>query len=183
MIFTQTPLAGAYLITLNPKGDNRGWFARTYCQQEFSVIGHTDPWVQMNHSMTSRAGAVRGMHYQNPPDAEIKLVRCIAGKVYDVIIDLRTGSPTFRHWFGVELSAENKQMIYIPKGFAHGFQTLSDDCQLLYCHSHYYTPESEGAVRFDDPLIGIQWPLPATDLSARDAAHPYLDDRFAGLTP
>lgn len=182
MTFTETSLAGAYLITLSPRSDNRGWFMRTYDKQLFSQIGHTDDWVQMNHSMTRQTGAVRGMHFQHPPQAEIKLVRCVAGRVFDVIIDLRADSPTFLAWFGAELSADNGQMIYIPKGFAHGFQTLIDDCQLVYCHSAYYAPDCEGAIRYNDPKISIQWPLPVTDLSERDATHPLLTDRFVGLT-
>lgn len=181
MTFTETPLAGAYLVTLAPRSDSRGWFMRTYDEQRFRQIGHTADWVQMNHSLTNQAGAVRGMHFQYPPFAEVKLVRCISGRVFDVIIDLRTGSPTFLHWFGAELSATNGQMLYIPEGLAHGFQTLTDNCQLLYCHSAYYTPEHEGAVRYDDPAIRIQWPLPVTDLSARDATHPLLDDQFIGI--
>lgn len=182
MIFSKTPLTGAYVVTISPRGDNRGWFARTFCQHEFAQIGHTDSWVQMNHSVTLQKGAIRGMHFQHQPHAEIKLVRCIAGRVFDVIVDLRLESPTLGQWFGAELSVENGQMMYIPKGFAHGFQTLTSDCQLLYCHSNFYEPQSEGAVRFDDPRIGIQWPLPVTDLSTRDASHPLLDDRFTGLT-
>lgn len=182
MQFKQTSLLNAWIIQLQLAEDNRGWFARTYCQNKFAQIGHQEPWVQMNHSMTHQTGAIRGMHFQQQPYAEIKLVRCIAGSVFDVIIDLRAGSPTLGHWFGEELSAENGQMMYIPKGFAHGFQTLTTDCQLIYCHSNYYAPDSEGAIRFDDPRIGIQWPLPVTDLSARDASHLLLDDRFAGLT-
>jgi dTDP-4-dehydrorhamnose 3,5-epimerase len=182
MIFEETPLAGAYVVTLTPRSDNRGWFARTFCQDEFAQIGHTEPWVQMNHSMTHQAGAIRGMHFQHPPYAEIKLVRCIAGRVFDVIVDLRADSTTFGNWFGAELSADNYKMMYIPKGFAHGFQTLTTDCQLLYCHSNYYTPDSEGAVRFDDPRINIQWPLPVTDLSNRDASHPLLTDEFGGIS-
>ncbi|MGM9512077.1 dTDP-4-dehydrorhamnose 3,5-epimerase [Larkinella sp. GY13] len=182
MIFTETALTGAYLISLKPFRDNRGWFARTYCRRDFEAVGLAADWVQMNHSMTQQTGAIRGMHYQNPPHAEIKLVRCIAGRVFDVIIDLRAGSSTFGRWFGTELSAENQQMVYIPKGFAHGFQTLTEHCELIYCHSDYYTPGSEGAVRYNDPQIGIEWPLPAADLSARDAAHPLLDTSFHGLT-
>lgn len=182
MTFLETPLAGAYLITISPRGDSRGWFARTYCEREFSQIGHHAPWVQMNHSMTRQLGAIRGMHFQYQPHAEIKLVRCVAGRVFDVLVDLRAGSPTLGQWFGAELSAENGQMMYVPKGFAHGFQTLATDCQLLYCHSNFYEPQREGAVRFDDPKIGVQWPLPVTDISARDASHPLLDDPFVGIT-
>ena len=124
MIFIPTPLKGSYEIVLEPKGDNRGWFARFYCKKEFEQINHTKEWVQMNHSFTSTKGSIRGMHFQNPPYAEVKLVRCIAGAVYDVIIDLRKDSPTFLQHYGTQLSAENKKMLYIPEGFAHGFQTL-----------------------------------------------------------
>ena len=181
MTFTETSLPGAYLIALSPRSDNRGWFVRTYDQTEFSQIGHTANWVQMNQSQTRQMGAIRGMHFQQPPYAEIKLVRCIVGRVFDVIIDLRAGSPTLGKWFGAELSAANQLSMYIPKGFAHGFQTLTHDCELVYCHSEFYAPESEGAVRFDDPRIGISWPLPITDLSARDANHPLLTTSFTGL--
>ena len=182
MTFTETPLSGAYLVTLAPRGDNRGWFARTYDKELFRQIGHTDDWVQMNQSMTHQTGAVRGMHFQYPPHAEIKLVRCIHGCVFDVIIDLRRNSPTFLQWFGAELSASNQTALYIPRGFAHGFQTLTPDCELIYCHSTMYIPASEGAIRFNDPKIGISWPVPVTDLSERDTAHPLLDDQFTGLT-
>jgi dTDP-4-dehydrorhamnose 3,5-epimerase len=182
MTFTETPLSGAYLVTPSPRSDQRGWFMRTYDKQLFTQIGHTADWVQMNHSFTRQVGAVRGMHFQHPPAAEIKLVRCVAGSVFDVIVDLRQGSPTLGQWFGAELSADNKQMLYIPQGFAHGFQTLTTDCQLIYCHSAYYTPDAEGAIRYNDPHIGITWPLPVTDLSERDATHPYLAVDFAGLT-
>ena len=181
MTFTETTLPNAYLITLATRSDNRGWFARTYDKQAFDQIHHTADWVQMNHSLTRQTGALRGMHFQYPPFAEVKLVRCVVGRVFDVIIDIRADSPTFLHWFGTELSETNQQMLYIPKGFAHGFQTLTANCQLVYCHSEYYTPEYEGAIRYDDPRINIVWPLPITDLSERDATHPYLDDRFAGL--
>jgi len=182
MTLTETPLAGAYLITLSPRQDSRGWFMRTYDQATFASVGLAGQWVQMNHSLTHQPGAVRGMHFQHPPHAEVKLVRCVAGRVFDVIVDLRAGSPTFGRWFGTELAAGQPSMLYIPQGFAHGFQTLTTDCQLIYCHSHPYTPDYEGAVRYNDPRIGIDWPLPITDLSDRDAAHPYLDDSFVGLT-
>lgn len=182
MTFTETPLSGAYLITLSPHSDQRGWFARTYDKSAFAHIGHHADWVQINHSLTRQVGAIRGMHFQQSPKAEIKLVRCIAGTVFDVLIDLRAGSPTLGRWFGTELSAENQQMLYIPKGFAHGFQTLTTDCQLIYCHSESYSPDYEGAVRYNDPKISINWPLPVTDLSERDANHSLLNDRFVGLT-
>src|SRR5436190_10486116 len=130
MKFTPTRLNGLYIIDLHPASDARGWFARTYCKNEFASIGHTREWVQLNHSFTSRKGTIRGMHYQFPPHREIKMVRCISGGVLDVAIDLREGSETFLNWTSVELTAENKRMIYIPEGFAHGFQALTDNCEL-----------------------------------------------------
>jgi len=181
MIFTPSELEGVYFIGLQPVGDSRGWFSRTYCKNEFAQIGHTKEWVQMNHSFTSRKGTVRGMHYQLPPFSEIKMVRCIAGAVLDVVVDLRTGSPTFLHHTSIELSAKNKKMIYIPEGFAHGFQCLEDDCELIYHHSAFYTPGAEGGIRYDDPKIGIQWPLPVTEMSDRDKSHPLLNENFKGI--
>ena len=183
MTFSETSLPGAYLVTPAPRHDSRGWFMRTFDKTAFAEIGFTDEWVQMNQSMTHQAGSVRGMHFQRPPRAETKLVRCVAGAVFDVLVDLRAGSPTFLRWFGAELTADNRQMLFIPKGFAHGFQTLTVDCQLVYCHSVAYAPDQEGAIRYDDPRIGIEWPLPVADVSERDATHPFLNDRFAGLTP
>lgn len=181
MIFTATPLAGSYVIGLEPFSDSRGWFARTYCKNEFQQIGHEKEWVQLNHSFTSLKGSVRGMHYQLAPYSEIKMVRCIAGAVYDVIIDLRKASPTFLQWFGMELSAENKKMLYIPEGFAHGFQALADNCELLYHHTEFYTPAAEAGIRYNDPAIHIQWPLALTEISERDAQHPLLDAHFKGV--
>ena len=181
MIFTPTPLTGSYTIDLTPFSDNRGWFARTYCKDEFQQIGHTKEWVQINHSCTVQAGALRGMHYQLPPFQEIKMVRCIAGAVYDVIIDLRRGSASFLQWFGMELSAKNRKMMYIPEGFAHGFQTLAAGSELIYQHTERYTPAAEKAVLYNDPLVGIQWPLPPSDLSDRDRQHPLLDKNFTGI--
>ena len=181
MTFTETLLKGSYVIELNTFTDDRGWFARTYCKNEFSKIGHTSEWLQMNHSFTKQQGAIRGMHYQLPPFSEIKMVRCIAGAVFDVIIDLRKESPTFLKWFGTELSAENKKMLYIPEGFAHGFQTLRNDCELIYHHSQFYTPGAEGGIKFNDPGINISWPMPVTNISERDSQHPLLDENFKGL--
>jgi len=181
MIFSATPLTGSYIISLEAHTDERGWFARTYCKNEFAQIGHNKEWVQMNHSFTAERGTVRGMHFQVRPYGEIKMVRCIAGIVYDVIIDLRQDSPCFLQWFGVELSAKNKKMMYIPEGFAHGFQALTNDCELLYQHTAYYTPGSESGIRYDDPAVHIQWPLQARFISERDAHHPYIDQNFKGL--
>lgn len=181
MIFTPTPLEGSYLIELQPYQDNRGWFARFYCKNEFRQIGHEKEWVQLNHSVTFKKGAIRGMHFQKDPFKEIKMVRCTSGNVFDVIIDLRKNSRTFLHWFGVELSAFNKRMIYIPEGFAHGFQCLSDNCELIYHHTEFYTPNAEAGIRYNDPLIKMEWPLPITELSPRDESHPYLTENFKGI--
>ncbi len=181
MTFTETPLSGAYVVTPSPRRDSRGWFIRTYDRVLFAEIGFAGEWVQMNHSLTGQTGTVRGLHFQRPPFAEVKLVRCVAGRVFDVIVDLRANSPTFLHWFGTELSAHTGQMLYIPEGFAHGFQTLTPDCELVYCHSAEYRPDHEGAVRYNDSRIGIAWPSPVADLSERDATHSLIDDHFTGL--
>lgn len=181
MIFTPTSLPGSYVIDLTPRNDHRGWFARTYCKKEFEQIGNTREFVQMNQSYTREKGALRGLHFQRTPHREIKVVRCLAGAVYDVIVDLRKDSPTFLQWFGVELSAQNKKTLYVPEGFAHGFQTLEENSELLYLVSEFYTPESEGGLRYNDRALKIQWPLPVGDLSEKDAAHPFLTDNFQGL--
>jgi dTDP-4-dehydrorhamnose 3,5-epimerase len=181
MTFTETALKGSYIISLKPFSDERGWFARTYCKNEFAAIGHSKEWVQMNHSFTVEKGTVRGMHFQHPPFSEIKMVRCIAGAVMDVIVDIRKDSPTFLQYVSVELSAVNKQMIYIPAGFAHGFQTLADDTELIYHHSEYYQPGVEGGLRYNDEILNIQWPLPVINVSERDNNHPLQDAQFKGI--
>lgn len=181
MIFTETILKGSYEITLTPHGDSRGWFARTYCKKEFEQVGHQQEWVQLNHSFSSQKGTVRGMHFQQAPFTEIKMLRCIAGSVYDVIIDLRKDSPTFLKWFGTELSAQNKKMLYIPAGFAHGFQTLTDDAELIYHHTEFYTPSAEAGIRYNDNAINIAWPLAVSEISERDTGHPLIDSTFKGL--
>jgi dTDP-4-dehydrorhamnose 3,5-epimerase len=181
MIFTETRLAGSYIIELEPFKDERGWFVRYFCMDEFKQIGHKKEWLQMNHSATFEKGSIRGMHYQLPPFTEIKLVRCIAGSVFDVIVDVRKNSPTLMQWFGTELSASNKKMMYIPQGFAHGFQCLTDNCELLYHHTEYYKPNVEAGIKYNDPNINIEWPLPVTVISKRDQAHRYLDENFKGI--
>lgn len=181
MIFTPLPLAGSYVIDVDPFQDERGWFARFFSKDEFQKIGHQKEWVQLNHSVTKTAGAIRGMHFQSPPFAEIKMVKCIVGSVFDVIIDLRKESPTFLQWQGVELSAANKKMMYIPQGFAHGFQSLTDDCQLIYHHTEFYNPQAEAGIRYNDERVGINWPLVVTMLSGRDAAHPLVNENFKGI--
>jgi dTDP-4-dehydrorhamnose 3,5-epimerase len=181
MTFTPTPLSGTFIIDLSLFKDGRGWFARTYCKNEFKQIGFSKEWLQLNHSFTFHKGSVRGMHYQLFPHQEIKLVRCIAGSIYDIIIDLRKESSTFLKWFGIELSAANKKMLYIPEGFAHGFQTLTDNCELIYHHSEFYAPSAEAGVRYNDSMIKINWPLAISEISERDANHSLLDLNFKGI--
>ncbi|MCB0631389.1 MAG: dTDP-4-dehydrorhamnose 3,5-epimerase [Saprospiraceae bacterium] len=181
MKFIPTKLADACLVELEAFSDDRGWFARAFCKKEFEQIGHRKEWVQINHSMSREKGTIRGMHFQYPPHNEAKLVRCIAGKVFDVALDIRRGSPTFLQWVGFELSAANRRMLYIPEGFAHGFQTLTDDVELIYHHSAYYTPDAEGGLRFDDPALGIEWPLPAGNISVKDQNRAFLTDAFQGI--
>ena len=181
MIFTETALKGSFIISLKPYSDERGWFARTYCKKEFAAIGHDKEWVQLNHSFTADKGTVRGMHFQHSPFSEIKMLRCIAGAVLDVIVDIRKGSVTFLQHISVNLSAANKQMIYIPQGFAHGFQTLEDNTELIYHHAEYYQPRVEGGLRYNDEALNIQWPLPVQNISARDIDHPLLDNNFKGI--
>lgn len=181
MTFFPTPLTGSFIVELKAFTDDRGWFARYYCKEEFKEIGHTKEWVQMNHSFSSKKGTIRGMHYQKEPFGEIKLVRCIAGIVFDVIIDLRRNSPTFLRWFGAELSAQNKRSLYIPEGFAHGFQCLSENCELLYHHSAFYQPNAEAGIRYSDPAVNINWPLPISTISEKDNNHPLLSKEFKGI--
>lgn len=181
MIFSPTHLQGSYLVQLEPFMDERGWFARYFCKNEFEKIGHKKEWVQCNHSVTYKKGALRGMHFQVAPFKEIKMVRCIAGAVFDVIIDIRKNSETFLQWFGTELSAENKNMVYIPEGFAHGFQCLTSNCELIYHHTEFYQANAEGGIRYNDPLIKIEWPLPISEISSRDQSHVHLDENFKGI--
>jgi dTDP-4-dehydrorhamnose 3,5-epimerase len=168
MTFTETPIPGAYVIAPNPRGDHRGWFMRTFDRAMFAAHGLCGDWVQLNHSHTAHTGSIRGMHYQKAPAAEVKLVRCVVGRVFDVLVDLRPDSTTYLRWFGTELSAQNQQMLYIPEGCAHGFQTLLPNTELVYCHSTPYSPDHEAGVRFNDPTINITWPLPIADISERD---------------
>ena len=182
MIFRETPLKGAYIIELKPFTDDRGLFARTFCKNEFREIGHDKEFVQFNHSITHKKGSIRGMHYQLPPFAETKLIRCVMGSVYDVIIDLRKDSPTFLKFAPVELSAHNMLSLYIPQGFAHGFQTLEDNTQLIYHHTAYYAPGYEAGIRYDDPAISIDWPLPVAVITEKDLDHNLLNNSFKGIT-
>ena len=174
MRFEATPLAGAYVIELEPRLDPRGMFARAFCAREFAGHGLVNEFVQANMSTTLRAGAVRGMHFQREPHAEVKLVRCVRGAIYDVIVDARADSPTYLRWFGAELSEANGLAMYVPKGFAHGFQALSDGATTFYLVSAFYAPEAEGGLRYNDPKLGIEWPRAVADISDKDARWPLL---------
>jgi dTDP-4-dehydrorhamnose 3,5-epimerase len=183
MNITRLPIAGAALVDTRRIEDHRGAFARLFCTDALApLLGHRHI-VQANHSRTREVGAVRGLHFQLAPHAEMKLVRCLTGRVWDVVVDLRASSPSFLQWHAEELSAKNARMMVIPEGCAHGFQVLEPDSELMYLHTAAYAPHAEGGVRHDDPLIAIRWPLPMTDLSARDASHPLLSAGFAGITP
>jgi dTDP-4-dehydrorhamnose 3,5-epimerase len=172
MKFEQSPLPGAWLIDLEKRGDDRGFFARVFCEKEFAQHGLTTHFCQVNSSLSPQKGTLRGMHYQLPPAPETKVVRCIRGALWDCILDLRDGSPTFGKWFGAELTAENRRMMYVPKGFAHGFITLSDATEAFYFVDEFYAPEAERGVRWNDPAFKIQWPAQPTVLSPKDEAHP-----------
>ncbi len=174
MKFTETKLKGAFIIELEKREDSRGFFARTFCANEFEEHGLVNRIVQTNMSRTLKKGTLRGMHYQIPPHQETKLVRCTAGAIFDVIIDLRPDSPTFKQWIGVELSAENHKMLFVPRDFAHGFVTLTDNVEVTYEVSEFYTPNSESGIRHNDPTIKIKWPIKVTDTSEKDANWPDL---------
>lgn len=172
MRFTELPLAGAYLIEVEPRGDERGFFARVFCAREFAAHGLSTDWSQSNTSFSAQMGTVRGMHFQRPPHGEVKLVRCTSGAIFDAIVDMRAGSPTYGRWYGVRLDAESRNMLYVPVGFAHGFQTLCEKTEVHYMVSSFYVPEAEGGLRHDDPEIGIDWPEAVTVMSDRDRHHP-----------
>ncbi|WP_370402004.1 dTDP-4-dehydrorhamnose 3,5-epimerase [Sulfitobacter sp. JB4-11] len=174
MIFDPLPLEGAYEVLLEPRGDARGFFARFYCDDEFTRHGLNTHWPQMNISVTRTLGTLRGLHFQRGAAAEVKLVRCLQGRAYDVIVDLRQGSDTFGQHVTVELDAERRNSVYIPQGFAHGFQALEDEVELQYLHSHPYAADHEGGVNVMDPDLAIHWPLPPATLSERDKNLPPL---------
>lgn len=175
MKFTETPLSGAFLVDLEKRGDERGFFARFFCEREFAGHGLENRFVQINNSLSVEEGTLRGMHYQLPPAAEVKLVRCLAGALWDAILDLRPGSPSFGRWFGAELSAENRRMMYVPQGFAHGFLTLAPNTEALYLVSAFYAPERERGVRWNDPRFAIAWPRRPRVISDKDAAQRDFD--------
>ena len=179
--FSPTPLAGLLCVDRLQLADARGFLSRLFCTEEFAAAGFTISVVQINHTLTRSRGVVRGMHYQMPPHAEAKLVSCIRGQVYDAAVDLRAGSPTFLQWHGEVLSADNGRALAIPQGFAHGFQAMCEDCELVYLHSAPYRSEAEGAVNVCDVRLGITWPLPISEMSDRDRGHPSLADEFSGI--
>lgn len=183
MRIDDTPLPDLKLIETRPIGDERGRFSRLFCNTDFSAIRPNLRFVQINLSETLQQGTVRGMHFQHPPAAEAKLVRCLRGHVFDIAIDLRADSPTFMKWHAVELSDSNNLEIFIPEGFAHGFQTLTDNVQLLYLHTAAWTPIYEIGLRHDDPKLAICWPQAVTQISSKDQTHPLLDDTFVGVLP
>jgi len=168
MIFKETNLKGNFLIDLDPILDERGFFARYFCEKEFSNHGLNTKWVQINNSLSCEVGSLRGLHYQQYPHAEVKLVRCLRGAIWDVVVDLRQNSQTFGKWFGAELSDNNRTMMYVPEGFAHGFISLVPDTEIIYLVSEFYTPDSEGTLIWNDPDVDIQWPMEPKFLSDKD---------------
>lgn len=172
MLFIETKLKGVYIVEPERIEDERGFFARTWCRQEFEAHGLNPQLVQCSISFNKRKGTLRGMHYQGAPHAEAKLIRCTMGAMYDVALDLRPESATFKQWVAAELTAANRRMLYIPEGLAHGFQTLADDTEVLYQMSQFYHPQSARGVLWDDPTFAIEWPLPLTEISQRDLVHP-----------
>lgn len=169
------PLAGLKLVERQRIGDSRGFLSRLFCAEELAAAGWAKPIAQINHTYTAMRGTVRGMHFQRPPHTEMKLVSCIRGEIWDVAVDVRAGSPTFLHWHAERLSADSGRALLIPEGFAHGFQTLTDDAELLYCHSAAYNAGAEAGLNPLDERLAITWPLPISELSARDAAHPLIE--------
>jgi dTDP-4-dehydrorhamnose 3,5-epimerase len=178
MLFSETPLKGSYLINLEKREDDRGFFARFFCKNEFEGLGLDYNIVQINNSLSKDKGTLRGVHYQLTPKEETKIVRCIKGKLYDVIVDLRKDSATFLKWFGAELSEENRTMMYVPKGFAHAFLTMTENTEAFYLTTEFYAPELERGIRWNDPKIGIKWPFAPVVISEKDNKHPDFDFHY-----
>lgn len=176
MVFTPIKLNGSFIIDLEKHGDERGFFARAWCQKEFAVHGLNENIVQCNVSYNKQKGTIRGLHYQIKPYEEAKLVRCMKGAISDVIVDLRPSSPTYKQWIAVELSEANRRALYVPEGFAHGFQTLMDDTELFYQVSQFYAPEFERGVRWNDPAFAINWPFPISNISSKDSSYSDFED-------
>ena len=176
-----TKINGVFIADTNYHSDARGVFARLFCKNELATALQGREIVQVNFSVTKPCGAVRGVHFQYPPYGEMKFVRCVKGRVWDVVVDLRENSPTFMEWHAEELSQDNARMIIIPEGCAHGFQTLEAESELLYLHTEYYTPDAEYGLAYDDPMLKISWPLPVTEISERDKRHTKLNQNFSGI--
>tara|TARA_Y100001980_G_C14544680_1_gene323893 strand:- start:375 stop:923 length:549 start_codon:yes stop_codon:yes gene_type:complete len=181
MKFFKTPLDGAYIIELEKLEDNRGFFSRLYCSKEFNNHNLNNTFVQVNNSLSKNKGTLRGIHYQKSPMAESKLVRCISGGLYDVIVDLRANSKTYKHWFGITLSNENRKMIFVPEGFGHAFLTLEDNTEAIYFVSQYYSPKHESGLIWNDKEIGIQWPIKPLFVSDKDKNNPSFDSSIHKL--
>ena len=181
LTITKTPFEGLYIVETNAFLDHRGAFARWFCEGEMKEILGNRHIKNVNFSRTVKRGSIRGMHFQKPPYAEMKMVRCIRGKILDVVVDIRKDSPTYLQYHAVELSADNMKLFVIPEGFAHGFQSLEDNSEIMYLVTEFYSPESEAGLRFSDPSLAINWPLEITDTSAKDAAHPLVADGFEAL--
>jgi dTDP-4-dehydrorhamnose 3,5-epimerase len=177
MKFIPATVIGAYIIEPEPIQDSRGFFARSWCAREFEARGLSASFVQANIGLSHRRGTLRGLHYQLPPRAEVKLVRCTRGAAYDVIVDLRPTSPTYRQWFAIELTADDRRLIYVPPGVAHGYQTLTDGCELFYETTEFYCPDLARGIRYDDPAFGIVWPLPVVVISDADLRWPAFNGR------
>lgn len=182
MKITPTHLQGVVVVETPPLTDDRGAFTRLFCDSELASTVGQRHIVQINHSRTRLPGAVRGLHFQRPPHAEMKFVRCIRGRVWDVAVDLRTGSPTFLQWHAEELSPDHSRMLVVPEGCAHGFQVLEPDSEMLYLHTAFYEPAFEGGLAYNDPKLAITWPMPATELSGADSRRPFLTEDFSGLS-
>lgn len=180
MKFHPTPLKGAYTIEPEKRGDDRGFFARVFCENEFAQAGLKPKIIQVNNSLSAKKGTLRGLHYQLAPKAEVKIVRCVRGALWDAIVDLRPDSPTFAKWFGAELTAENRLMMYVPKGFAHAILTLSDDAEAFYMVDEFYGPEQERGLRWNDPKFNIAWPIEPSEISPKDAKWPDFDPAYHG---
>jgi dTDP-4-dehydrorhamnose 3,5-epimerase len=181
MQITKTTINDLRIAKFDSQVDLRGSFARLFCADELQFIIGNHKILQINRSVTKKVGSIRGFHFQPPPNAEMKFVRCLNGKIWDVAVDIRLNSPTFLRWHAEELSSVNSKMMIIPEGFAHGFQVLEPDSELLYLHTAYYNPKSEGGIRYDDPALGIGWPLPVSDISVRDSSYPHLVSGFKGI--
>lgn len=182
MIFQEAKISGVYIVKTKSIRDNRGTFTRWFCGDDLSTFITGKNIVQINHSCTHDAGVVRGLHFQNPPYAEMKLIRCIRGRVWDVVVDIRKNSPTYLQWYAEEISADNMKMMVIPEGCAHGFQVLEPNSELLYLHTAFYTPKAENGLNPQDPYINISWPLPIKDISDRDKSHPMISETFQGVS-